>query len=110
MSQVLSLIVSGVVLVLLLGPPVVALRMLLRRLKGVPPDRRMSYQALVALTGLVLAFNLLVWAGMPAALRGFLPDLVARNLGLSALLASWGAVGLCLLVAVLHPHRQRSRA
>jgi hypothetical protein len=110
MSQVLSLIVSGLVLVLLAGPPVVALRMLLRRLTRVAENRRMPYQALLALAGLGLGFNLLVWAGMPAGLRDLLPDLVARNLGISALLASWGAVGLCLLLAVLHPHRQRSRA
>lgn len=108
MSQVFSIFVSGVVLILLAVPPAFALWMVARRLRQAAPDRRMVFQALAALTGLVLLFNILVWIGMPAALRGLLPDLVNRNLGTAALLASWGSVGVCLFLAVLNPRRQRS--
>jgi hypothetical protein len=108
MSQFLSLFVSGAVFVILAVPPAFALWMVLNRLRKVAANRRMTYQALAALTGLVLAFNLLVWAGMPPVLRSLLPGLVDRNLGYAGLLASWASVGLCLLLVVLHPYRRRS--
>lgn len=108
MPQLISVLVSVLVLALLLAPPALALLMVLRRLRLAVPERRTPYHALVALVGLVIVFNLLVWVGMPEGLRGLLPDLIGQNLGYTALLASWGALGLCVLLAVLHPRRRRS--
>lgn len=109
MPQFLSLLVSVIVLVLLVAPPILALRMLALRLTNGQSGSRMPYQALAGLVLLLLLFNLLVWAGMPGFLRGLLPDLVNRNLGLFGLLLSWIAAGICVMLAVLAPHRQRSR-
>ena len=89
-------------------PPGVALLMMARRLWSVAPDRRMPYQALIALAGILLVFNLLVWIGMPQAVYALLPDVIDRNTLLSGLLASWVAAGLCLLVGVLDPLRRKS--
>jgi hypothetical protein len=104
-ASLIAVLVSLSSLVVLCGPPVLALRMLWLRLRWARPQSRMIYLILCALTVLLLVFNALVSVGLTAPLRAFTPPLVAANLATTALLFTWAAAGLCALLAVIAPRR-----
>lgn len=92
----------------LCGPPALALRMLLARLRRAGPQTRMIYVVLCAVAVLLLAFNVFVASGAGTLLHAVTPPVVAANLGTTALLVAWATCGICALLAVVAPHRRRA--
>ncbi len=95
-------------IVVLCGPPALALRMLLARLRWAQPQSRMIYVILCAIAVLMLAFNVVVSLGAGPMLRSVTPPVVAANMGTTALLFAWAAFGLCVLLAVVAPYRRHA--
>jgi hypothetical protein len=107
-STALPALLSLLSFAVLCAPPALALRMLFLRLGRARPQTRMIYAVLCALAVLMLAFNVIVSLGAGAALQAVTPPVVAGNMGTTALLFAWGAFGLCVLLAVIAPHRRRA--
>jgi hypothetical protein len=107
-ASLIALVLSLLSAAILCAPPVLALRMLLLRLRRAGPQGRKVYSVLCAVAVLMLAFNLLVAIGAGRLLQPVMPGVVAGNLGTTALLFAWAAAGVCVLLAVLAPQRGRA--
>jgi hypothetical protein len=104
-ASLIAALLSLSSLVILCGPPALALRMLVLRLRWARPQRRMVYLILSALTVLLLVFNMLVSVGVTAPLQALTPPVVSANLVTTALLFAWATAGLCALLVVIAPRR-----
>ncbi len=106
-AHVLAPLLSVLLLAILCTPPVLAILMLFSRLRGARPAARPFYLVSCVAAVLVLLFNALVSLNILGPVRALAPSILVESPGLTALLFAWTAAGLCVLLQVVDPQRQR---
>ena len=101
-ANVVPLVVSGLMICLLCGPPLLAMHVLRRRAAWSRPEHRAAYRGAMGFAAGALAFNLIVSTFLPpdgtdAAVSDVFGRVHLFALGLSWL-CFWGALALSVLV------------
>jgi hypothetical protein len=109
-AVVVSILVYGVMLAVLCGPPFVALHMLRRRVGWARPEHRRFYHWALGFAGAALLFNLFVSIFFaPEAISGPLSDMLS-SVHVLALALSWVCFWSCIALAVFVRRRRRYAA